>query len=115
MKIKVVDWEKSFQDNVFNFKENESYFVQDKPSIHKIDGILTISINPNGIDATFHGPNSNFNAPSTGNLLKVAMKSGKDMYFLITNWTQDYVSARGNAVKLCYTDQLYDFINLAKI
>jgi len=114
MHLKKVNFVESLKINKCVFEEGKTIFMEDQPKVHNADGYLSISLDRDGVEGTFLQPSSMWNVPTTGNLIKRKMTSGREMYFLVTSWTQDHVSASGKIVRLCYVEDYHQYIEFAR-
>jgi hypothetical protein len=114
MKLKQTNFEESLKAKHVVCFEDKFWFMEDKPSVHTVDGYISVYLDQHGLTGKYLMPNGMFNMPTTGNLLKVNMRNG-DAYFLITSWTQDYVKAEGTVVRLCYVKDWATYLRDAKV
>ncbi len=90
-------------------------YLNDTPKLHKADGYITVNFNWENGTASYHMPNGMFGMPQKGDIMSVEMNSRKILYTIVTSFTQDHVSAKGELAIICYDAYFPTFIQNARV
>ena len=87
-------------------------FISDKPKIHEgiNGGILDVHLDFETMTGRYICPAGMFGNPNTGDFIDVTCASGRKVRCVVTSWTQDWSTCKGEVGILCYVDDYLNFI-----